>query len=136
MVSDRLKLAFFFLACAQAAHSLEEYLGRLWEVFIPARFLTNLISETNPVLGFLVINVSLVAFGFFCYFYVVRPATPTALPWIWFWVLLETVNGVGHTVWAIISRTYQPGLLTAPAFLILVPIMVFELRRARVSLDS
>ena len=58
----RFQVAFGVLVLAQAAHSVEEYVGRLWESFPPARFLTGLLSQ-DLERGFLVINVSLVAFG-------------------------------------------------------------------------
>src|SRR5881397_2539472 len=41
----RSKTTFLALVAAQTAHSAEEYLGRLWDVFPPARFVTGLISE-------------------------------------------------------------------------------------------
>src|SRR5712692_8631863 len=58
----RFQVTFGTLVLAQAAHSMEEYVGRLWESFPPARFLTGLISQ-DLERGFIVINVSLVAFG-------------------------------------------------------------------------
>jgi hypothetical protein len=129
LLTTRLKGAFLLLALAQAAHSLEEYFTRLWEVWAPAQFLTGLVSSTNPVLGFAVINVSLVALGFACYWFAVRPGHSSARGWIWFWVLLESVNGIGHALWAVTSGVYRPGLLTALPFFILVPVLVRELFR-------
>ncbi len=38
----RPQVAFGALIVAQASHSVEEYVGRLWESFPPARFLTGL----------------------------------------------------------------------------------------------
>ena len=104
---------------------------RLWEVWAPARFLTALVSASNPALGFLVINIALVVFGFSCYFFAVRPGKPSARALVWFWVCLESVNGVVHTLWAITSASYRPGLLTAIPFLVLVPILVRELTSQR-----
>ena len=106
---------------------------RLWEVWAPAQFLTGLVSGSNPVLGFLAINIGLVVFGFACYFFAVRPGKPSARALVWFWVCLESVNGVGHTLWAFTSASYRPGLLTAIPFLILVPILVWELTTERPS---
>ena len=65
MLMARTKLAFSALIVTQAAHSIEEYLGRLWESFPPARFVTGLLSS-NPELGFIAINCALVAFGLWC----------------------------------------------------------------------
>ena len=126
MVSARLKMLFLLLVFAQAAHSLEEYLGRLWEVWAPARFVSELISPSDPVVGFLVINIGLFAVGLLCHFMVVRPARPGARAVIWFWVLLESANGVFHTLWAATNQAYRPGLTTALVFLVLVPLAVKE----------
>ena len=131
MISARLKLLFLLLVLAQMAHSTEEYLGRLWEVFAPAQFLSSLIYPPDPHVGFLIINIGLVLLGFWCYFAVVRRDRPSALPWIWFWVVLESINGVGHVVWAGMNGGYRPGVGTAVLFLILVPLLVREVRSAR-----
>lgn len=52
---SRVKVAFSALVLAQFAHSTEEYVGRLWESFLPARFLAGLISSDHEP-GFIVIN--------------------------------------------------------------------------------
>jgi hypothetical protein len=44
-MSSRSKLLFVFLVIAQAAHSVEEYVTRLFEVFTPARFVSGLVSD-------------------------------------------------------------------------------------------
>jgi len=44
--------AFLALILVQAAHSLEEYVFRLYEVFAPARFISNLVSD-DPATGLL-----------------------------------------------------------------------------------
>ena len=131
MVSARLKLLFLLLVLSQIAHSTEEYVGRLWEVFAPAQFLSSLVYPPDPHGGFLIINIGLVLLGFWCYFAVVRRDRPSALPWIWFWVVLESINGVGHVVWALANGGYRPGVGTAVLFLILVPLLVREVRSAR-----
>ena len=51
----RFQIAFGALVLVQAAHSVEEYLGRLWESFPPAQALTGLISQDREF-GFLVID--------------------------------------------------------------------------------
>ena len=56
---------FAALVVAQTLHSVEEYLGRLWESFPPGRALTALVSSDRET-GFVVINVTLVAFGYWC----------------------------------------------------------------------
>ena len=44
-MSARLRTAFLWLIVAQAAHSIEEYAGRLWESFPPARLVSGLVSS-------------------------------------------------------------------------------------------
>ena len=60
--SSRIRRAFLFLVIAQAAHSIEEYLFRLFDVFGPARFVSGLVSD-NLATGFAIINVSFLIFG-------------------------------------------------------------------------
>jgi hypothetical protein len=119
---------FLALVLAQAAHSVEEYMGRLWEVFPPARLVTGLVSS-DLERGFLVINAALVGFGFWCYFRPVRNGWHAARALMWGWVALELVNGVGHPLWAIRTGGYTPGLVTAPALLVLALALARRLRR-------
>jgi hypothetical protein len=63
---SRFQLTFGALILVQAVHSIEEYFGHLWESFPPARFVTGLVSS-NPERGFVVLNVSLLAFGVWCF---------------------------------------------------------------------
>ena len=61
----RLQWAFLVLVMVQAVHSSEEYRGRLYDVFLPARIVSGLISP-NLERGFIIGNVTLVAFGLWC----------------------------------------------------------------------
>ena len=115
-VEHRSKLVFFFLVIAQAAHSVEEYVTRLYEVFAPARFVSGLVSN-NLALGFLVVNVALVAFGLWCWAVPVRSGGPTSRGFVWFWIILELGNGFGHSILALRQGGYFPGLITAPLLL-------------------
>lgn len=69
--------------------------------------------------GFLVINVVLVAFGAWCALWPVRLEWRSALPLAWAWVLIETINGIGHPLWSIRQSGYTPGVATAPLLLVL-----------------
>jgi hypothetical protein len=109
---------------AQAAHSVEEYAGRLWESFPPARYLTGVVSSDREV-GFLIINVGLVAFGVWCIFWPVRRGWPVAASLMWFWVAIQAINGLGHPLWSVMQGGYTPGVLTA------VPLFVLALRLGR-----
>jgi len=107
---------FLALLVAQAAHSVEEYVFRLYEVLPPARFLSGLISS-NLAFGFAVANVALLVFGAWCYFARVRPRHSAGRFWAWFWTLLEGANGSGHLLLAAFAGGYFPGAATAPLLL-------------------
>ena len=79
-MTSRFKMTFGALVLAQSAHSVEEYVGHLWESFPPARFATSLISS-DLERGFILINVFLVAFGLWRFFWPVRHAWAIAVPW-------------------------------------------------------
>lgn len=125
---SRIKGIFGALVVMQAAHSVEEYFGRLWESFPPATFLTGLISQDHE-LGFLIINTALVVFGFWCLLWPVRQNWNSATTFGWFWVLIETINGVGHPAWSLSQGAYTPGVLTAPILLALAVVLAFQLRQ-------
>jgi len=114
---------------AQAAHSLEEYVGRLYDVFPPARAVSALISS-NRERGFVIFNVALVAFGAWCYLWPVRRAWGVAVPLAWLWVGIELLNGIGHPAWSLIRRGYTPGVITAVPLLVLALLLARQLRRS------
>jgi len=107
---------------------MEEYIGRLWESFPPAQFLTGLLSS-NLERGFLLINGSLLAFGLWCFFWPVRRGWPLAFSLAWFWVAIEIINGIGHPLWSLREGGYTPGLATAPLLLLLALYLAHQLRR-------
>lgn len=109
----RSQLAFLLLVGAQAAHSVEEYQARLFEVFAPARLASSLVSS-DLALGFGVLNASFVAFGLWCHVGPVREGGPGARRWAWPWAVLEGLNGLGHLALAGAAGGYFPGALTAP----------------------
>ncbi len=109
---SRVKTAFGAVVVAQAAHSTEEYIGKLWELFPPARFLTGLVSQ-DLERGFIVINASLVGFGIWCLAWPMRREWPSASILAWGWVVIELINGVGHPIWSLTTGGYTPGAFTA-----------------------
>ena len=117
---------FAALLLAQTAHSVEEYIGRLWESFPPARFVSSLVSQDLEG-GFLVLNVALVTFGFWCLAWPVRRGWPSAVPIMWGWTVVEIINGLGHPLWALRQGGYTPGVITAPILLILAIILALYL---------
>lgn len=126
---SRITLTFGALVVTQTAHSIEEYIGRLWESFPPAAFLTGLVSSDREF-GFLVINISLVVFGVWCLLWPIRKEWPSAPALVWFWVLLGIINGIGHAVWSLRQSAYTPGVLTAPILLALALYLALQVRRA------
>jgi len=120
-----LRIAFLALVCVQALHSLEEYAGRLWEVFPPARMVSGLISS-DLERGFVTFNLLLVAFGLWCWLFPVRRGWTMAVPLAWLWVAIELVNGIGHPAWSIMQGGYTPGLATA---LVLLPLALLVASR-------
>ncbi|NER12865.1 HXXEE domain-containing protein [Leptobacterium flavescens] len=116
-MEPRVKIRFLILVLVQALHSTEEYIGKLWEVSAPAEYLSGLISSDIET-GFLVINVGLFVFGIFCWLFIVRTNHRFAPFFIWFWIVLEIVNGLGHLLWSFYEKNYIPGLWTAPFLLI------------------
>jgi hypothetical protein len=125
---SRAPAAFGALILTQAAHSVEEYVGRLWESFPPARLVSAAISD-NLETGFVIANVTLVIFGLWCWLGPVRREWPSARPLAWAWVILEAINGTGHCLWAISRGSYTPGLATAPLLLALATYLAIQLRR-------
>lgn len=105
--------SFLLLILGQVAHSVEEYVGRLWEVLPPARVVSRAFSE-HPSTGFAVANVLIASIGLLCYLGPVRHSWRSAAGVAWFWVMLELGNSIGHAWLAISAGTYVPGVYTAP----------------------
>lgn len=120
---------FAALIAVQALHSIEEYRGRLYDVFAPARFVSAAISS-DRARGFVIFNIALVGFGMGCLLWPGlrerlehgdhrRNPRPRAPAFAWFWVALECLNGIGHPAWSLAQLEYTPGVATAPVLLIL-----------------
>jgi hypothetical protein len=127
LIVTRFKLAFGALILAQAAHSVEEYIGRLWESFPPARFLTGLISQDREW-SFVALNILLMTFGLWCLLWPVRRGWPSAVYLGWAWVILEAINGIVHPLWTLREEGYTPGVATAPLLLALAVYLGYQLR--------
>ncbi|MGA8490979.1 MAG: hypothetical protein WB711_11180 [Terriglobales bacterium] len=98
-VEHRSQFVFLFLILAQGAHSIEEYVTKLYAVFAPARFVSSLVSNDLAV-GFLVVNAALVTFGVWCWAVPVRSGWRAARGIVWFWTILELANGISHSALA------------------------------------
>ena len=108
--------AFLLLVVAQAAHSAEEFLFRLYDRFEPARAASEILGFDRPA-GFLVVNAALILFGLWCWIARVRPARGAWRGLAWFWILLESANALGHFLLAGLAGGYFPGVATAPLLL-------------------
>ncbi len=126
---SRFEGTFLALIAAQAAHSVEEYCGRLWEVFPPAVFVTGLVSE-NRQRGFIIINIALLAFGLWCFFWPVRRHWPAAGLFVGIWIVIEVINGIGHPLWTLRQRGYTPGVVTASVLLVLALALLWQLKKS------
>lgn len=121
--------AFLLLVLAQAAHSVEEYATRLYDVFAPARFASSLVSSDLAV-GFAVLNTALVAFGLWCWAVPVRSHWPSARGIAVGWAAVELANGAGHLLLAAARGGYFPGAATAPLLLAGAGWLAFQLAQS------
>ena len=126
-MNSKIKIAFILLVLTQGLHSFEEYIGRLWVSFPPATMLCSLISDDLET-GFLVINIGLFIFGLGCWLFPVLREYTYARKIIWFWIIVETINGIGHPAWTIYQGGYTPGVATAPLLLIIAIYLMLNLR--------
>ena len=117
-IRTQYKWVFLILVLVQGLHSLEEYFGRLWEVFPPATLLTSLVSE-NLEVGFLIINIGLFILGLWCWAFPILKDYTISNGLIWFWIIIEVINGIGHPLWSLYRGEYTPGVATAPILLLL-----------------
>jgi hypothetical protein len=124
---SRVEISFLALVVVQAAHSVEEYVGRLYEVFPPARLVSGTFSQ-DLQRGFVIFNAALIAFGIWCFLWPLRRRWAVAPAMAWLWVGIEVVNGIGHPLWSLTQRAYTPGVATAPALLFLAGILAWQLR--------
>jgi Protein of unknown function with HXXEE motif len=119
---------FLALILAQAAHSVEEYVFRLYDLLAPARYVSGLFGVDRQ-LGFVIANSALVLFGLWCWRARVRPGHRSARAFAWFWAVLEIANGCAHVALAALAGGYFPGLATAPLLIGLGLWLALTLRR-------
>ena len=127
VLGPEIRRPFFALIATQAAHSIEEYVGALYDSFPPARFVSGLISS-DLERGFLIANVVVVTFGAWCAIWPIRHAWASAPLLAWLWVTIETINGIGHPLWSLAQGGYTPGVVTAPLLFVLAMVVARRLR--------
>ena len=109
----RTRAAFGLLVLAQAAHSVEEYVFRLFDVFALTRFVSGLFSR-DLATGFAIANAGIFLFGLWCYLFPLRSGRPSGRAIACGWAVVEFANGVTHGVLALANGRYFPGAVTAP----------------------
>lgn len=126
VLATRTQYAFLLLAVFQALHSVEEFVFELWNYLAPARFLSSLISDDLPA-GFAIINLAVIALAFWSYCVPVRNGHSNARAVVWFWAIIETLNGIGHLGFGASVGAYFPGMYTAPFLLLIGVYLIFQL---------
>ncbi|MFA8435347.1 MAG: HXXEE domain-containing protein [Marinifilaceae bacterium] len=128
-MNSRSKTVFLILLLFQGLHSIEEYLGNLWTRFPPVDHVTRLLSESRAT-SFLLLNIGFFVFGIWCWLIPVRGDYNMARSLVWFWILVEILNGIGHSIWALYEKAYVPGILTAPFLLGISLYLMIKLRHS------
>ncbi len=115
-MDPRTRAAFGLLVLAQAAHSIEEYHFRLFDVLGLTRFVSGLFSR-DLATGFAIANAGIFLFGLWCHLVPLRSGRPAGRAIAWGWVAVELANGVTHIGLAVARGGYFPGVGTAPLLL-------------------
>lgn len=118
MISKQSKTLFLILIIIHIFHAIEEYFGKVWTYLIPAETLSTLLSK-NVQYGYIMINSGLLLLGLWISIFALRNNYPFAKYLVWFWIILELLNGITHPIIAIWQWEYIPGLITAPALFLL-----------------
>jgi hypothetical protein len=129
-LSRRSRILFLLLVITQVAHSVEEYVTRLYQIFAPARFVSGLVSDDLAV-GFVIVNAIIIMAGIWCYLGPVRSGRDAAWPVAWLWTVIELANGIGHIVFAVLAGGYFSGALTAVVLVCTATCLGISLRMDR-----
>ncbi len=127
-ISIPIRTTFIILILFQGLHSIEEYIGKLWKIFSITELFRNFVFG-NIETCFIVINIGLFIFGLWCWLVPVRRNYIFARKLIWFWIVIEMMNGIGHSILAIYKRAYIPGVATSPILLITAVYLIHQLLR-------
>jgi hypothetical protein len=127
-MDERRSWTFLALILAQAAHSIEEYRYRLFDVLVPARAVSEAVGLDRAA-GFAVANSMLVGFGLICWRVWVRPGRGPAWAVVFAWGAIETLNALAHFALAYAAGSYFPGLYTAPLLILFGSALLVQLVR-------
>ena len=116
-MNNNTKTTFLILILLQGLHSIEEYIGKLWDVFPPAKYLTSLFSENHRT-GFLIANIGILIIGIICWILLYSKIELFITKLLWVFIVIEIINGIGHPVWSLYQNDYTPGIITAPLLFI------------------
>ena len=109
----RLSRAFLLLVCLQFAHSAEEFSFDLYQLLPYFRPFGDAGAQV-----FFIGNVLVIGFGFWCYFFRMKPGAASAPAWATGWAVVEIANGILHPTWSLMAQQYIPGTVTAPFLLV------------------
>lgn len=114
---------YFLLALAQAAHSIEEMLTRLYEFFWTATGLFHQYVPAIPQFRMRAETFGALNMTFIAVLLAVASAVAARKPWALFFAsvvaAIEILNGAGHLTGTIVFGGYVPGAGTAPFLLVL-----------------
>jgi hypothetical protein len=128
-MTRQIRGTFATLVLAQAAHSTEEYFGRLWEALLPAK-VVSLVFSSDPQRGFLIANAAIVSFGVWCVWWPVGRDWRAARLLVWGWVVVDIANGILHPLIALVMQRYVAGVITAPLLIVVALRLAHLLRRS------
>lgn len=114
----KVRALFLLLVTAHVLHAIEEYAGKLWDVYPPARYVCNALSG-DPETGFVMINAMFVIISLVFWYLNFSRKRKNIKPAIWIWIVLQAINGTGHIAWSISRGAYTPGLVTSAILLII-----------------
>ncbi|MDH3641344.1 MAG: HXXEE domain-containing protein [Gammaproteobacteria bacterium] len=120
---------FATLVVCQAAHSLEETVGGLYDLLPYISWMDGVVPG-GAFVFFVTVNTLFVLFGCWCYFGRVRTAAPSAGFFVTLWAVIEILNGIAHPGWSLLAGVYIPGTLTAPVLLVVALLLLWRWRVA------
>lgn len=125
---------FLAIVMLQGVHAVEEYIWRIWNDHALTRAFSLLFAD-DPARGFILFNIPIVALGLWAWAARVRPGAragrwTTARGWAIFWIVLELINGIGHSAMSLEAGRYVAGQVTALLLFALALLLAREILRS------